>query len=238
MSLTLPDHAETHIWQLRIPNFHSERDRWFTWLSEDERTRARRFLRIEDHDRYVLSRGGLRYLLGRYLTRTPETLAFAYSRYGKPSLKMPAADLHFNLAHSGEWVVYAVGQQFLLGIDVEQIVARGYLDSLIERCLTPAEQVNLPQASPERLIGFLKHWTVKEAHLKAIGLGLGYPMTDLQIDWHPEPQLVRPAKADTVPVTEWTLKLWYPADDAIAAACVGQAESRFVIRDFPVDGLR
>ena len=235
MSLTLPDHSETHIWQLHIPYFRGARDRWFAWLSEDERARAQRFFRAEDCDRFTLSRGGLRYLLGRYLTCAPETLAFAYSPYGKPSLKLSSAALHFNLAHSGEWVVYAIGRQSLLGIDVENVTPHRYLDGLIQRCLTPQEQVNLPTSPPERLVSFIKHWTVKEAHLKAIGLGLSYPMTDLQIDWLPEPKLARPAKAASVPITQWTLKLWYPAADAIAAVCIGQADSRILIQSFPVD---
>lgn len=232
MSLTLPDRSETHIWQLRIPDFYTERDRWFAWLSEDEQARAQRFFRDEDRDRFILSRGGLRYLLANYLACAPETLVFTYSHYGKPSLRKPHTTLHFNLAHSGEWVVYAVGYAELLGIDVEQVIPRTHLDGIIQRCLTPQEQTTLSSSPAEQLRGFLNHWTVKEAHLKAIGLGLSYPMTKVQITWQPDPILIRPAQAEQIPSTEWTVKLWHPAADAIAAVCIGQAESCIWIRPF------
>ena len=132
----------------------------------------------------------------------------------------------------GAWVVYAVGFQVLLGVDVEQVNPRTRLDGLIERCLTPNEQSTLPITQTARLESFLKHWTVKEAHLKAIGLGLSYPMTDIEIAWLPEPELVIPAKIEAPPA-KWTVKLWYPADDAIAAVCVGRSASQIVMRSFP-----
>ncbi|MEL6381050.1 MAG: 4'-phosphopantetheinyl transferase superfamily protein [Cyanobacteria bacterium J06626_18] len=233
MNLTLPNSSETHVWQLHIPDFRSELDGWFQWLSVDERDRAQRFFKPEDRERFILSRGGLRYLLASYLDCAPKSLLFAYSDYGKPSLADPCPVLQFNLAHSGSWVVYAVGQQALLGVDVEQINPRTRLDGLIERCLTSNEQATLPVAHAARLEGFFQHWTVKEAHLKAIGLGLSYPMTDVEIAWHPDPTLVIPAKIDTAP-TPWTVKLWYPTDDAIAAVCTGRSHSQVVIRSFPV----
>ena len=89
MNLTLPNCSETHIWQLRIPWFRAECDRWFEWLSEDERERAHRFFKPVDRERFILSRGGLRYLLACYLNGEPESLRFAYSAYGKPSLATP-----------------------------------------------------------------------------------------------------------------------------------------------------
>ena len=232
MPLTLPEQSETHIWQLRIPDFYTDRDRWFAWLSEDERTRAERFFRDEDRDRFILSRGGLRYLLANYLACTPETLVFTYSDYGKPSLLKPQTALSFNLAHSGEWVVYAIGYAPLLGIDVEQITSRTHLDGIIQRCLTPQEQTTLPSSPAEQLKGFLKYWTIKEAHLKAIGLGLSYPMTNVEITWQPEPVLTRPAQTDQIPSTQWTVKLWGPADDAIAAVCIGQTDTIVTMRPF------
>ncbi|MGF1524160.1 MAG: 4'-phosphopantetheinyl transferase family protein [Leptolyngbyaceae cyanobacterium] len=232
MNLKPPNGSETHVWQLHIPGFRSQLALWCKWLSADERDRAQRFFKPEDRERFILSRGGLRYLLACYLSCAPESLVFAYSDYGKPSLADPGRSLQFNLAHSGEWVVYAVGQQALLGIDVEHINRRTRLDGLIERCLTPNEQATLPTAPAARLEGFFKHWTVKEAHLKAIGLGLSYPMTDVEIAWYPEPTLAIPAKIAESPA-QWTVKLWYPASDAIAAACIGRSESWVVMRAFP-----
>ncbi|MEM9007271.1 MAG: 4'-phosphopantetheinyl transferase superfamily protein [Cyanobacteria bacterium P01_F01_bin.86] len=239
MKLTLPAYSYAHIWKLHVPCFRFKLSRWFEWLSYDERSRSQRFFKLEDRERFILSRGGLRYLLACYLTCAPESLIFAYNSYGKPSLLAPHDSLYFNVAHSGAWVIYVVGSQKFLGVDVEQITLRtrlgGFqtrLDGLIEYCLTPNEQAILPTSHFEKLESFFKYWTVKEAHLKAIGLGLSYPMIDVEIAWLPEPKLVIPAKINKAP-TDWTVKLWSPANDTIAAVCVGQLSSQVIIRSFP-----
>lgn len=232
-ALSLPNGLETHVWQLYLPDFRAKTQQWLAWLSADEHDRAQRFYRSEDRDRFILSRGGLRYLIARYLICSPEAVAFAYSDYGKPSLANPSTALSFNLAHSGKWVVYVFGRCEHVGVDVEQVVLRTQLDGLVQRCLTPNEQARLPQSAPDRLQGFFQYWTIKEAHLKAIGLGLSYPMTEVEVAWQPEPHLVRPAEIPTASITSWAVRLWFPADDAIAAVCVGQTSSKISIRPFP-----
>ena len=241
MNLTLPACSHIHIWKLHIPCFRFELERWFEWLSQDECDRAQRFLRFKDRERFILSRGGLRYLLACYLNCAPKSLVFEYSSYGKPSLAMSHDSLEFNLSHSGAWIVYAVGLKVLLGVDIEQLSSRTYLKSfrtrlegLIEHCLTANEQTTLPVSYIDRLEGFFKYWTLKEAHLKAVGLGLSYSMTDVEIAWLPEPKLVIPANIAQAP-TAWTVKLWYPTDGVIVAVCVGQSNSQVVIRSFPVN---
>ncbi|MBE7381587.1 MAG: 4'-phosphopantetheinyl transferase superfamily protein [Leptolyngbya sp. SIO1E4] len=234
-ALPLPSKAETHIWQLPLAWVSTQADNWSLWLSRDEQDRAQRFYRSQDRTRFILCRGGLRYLLARYLGCPPDALAFAYGPHGKPSLVNPPRALHFNLAHTKEWVVYGVGHHEHLGVDVEQIVPRLHLDGLIQRCLMPEEQACLSAAPAERLNDFFRYWTVKEAHLKAIGLGLSYPMTDVQVAWQPAPYLVRPAQTKAGSPHAWTVKLWHPTETAIAAACVGQADSRLSIRFFPLD---
>lgn len=232
-ALSLPQIHETHVWQLYLPAFQSFLSPWWEWLSPDEQARAQRFYRVEDRDRFILSRGGLRYLLSRYLACRPETLDFTYSHYGKPSL-VADAKLSFNLAHSGAWVVYALSWETLVGIDVEQIQPRAYLEGLVERCLTPAERQTLAADPQERLHHFFQYWTVKEAHLKAIGLGLSYPMTDIQVEWRPYPHLSRAAQTEDFVGKRWSLQVWEPAADAIAAVCTEQTANQITIHDFPI----
>jgi len=208
--------------------------KWSAWLSVDERDRAQRFARATDRDRFRLSRGGLRYLLAQYLNCAPKALAFTYSHYGKPSLLHPATPLQFNLAHSGAWVVYGVSQCRWLGVDVEQLSERPYLEALIQRCLSPSEQVTLPKTLVARQRAFFDYWTVKEAHLKAIGLGLSYPMSKLEVGWSPRPHLICPAHVPTGSATGWTIAQWQPDDRAIAAVCLGHANGVVARRPFPL----
>jgi len=231
--LSLPAPQETHIWQLYLPTVAERCDAWEGWLTEAERSRAQRFVHSTDRSRFILSRGGLRYLLGQYLNCSPKSLTFACSAYGKPSLADNPEGVYFNLAHSGQWVVYAVGKTPWLGIDVEVVTPRADLKTLIQHCLTAKEQGALPAFAEEQLILFLKYWTLKEAHLKAIGLGLSYPMTEIQIAWSPQPYLERSVSINET-VKDWMTALWWPDGEAIAAICVEQSCGTLKTRSFPV----
>jgi 4'-phosphopantetheinyl transferase len=234
-TLDLPQPAETHIWQLCLPTVADRLTTWQSWLSADEHDRAQRFLRPTDRDRFILSRGGLRYLLARYLHCGPHSLAFTYSPHGKPQLMKPAAEVYFNLAHSGDWVIYGVSRCQWIGVDVEQMAPRPYLESLIRRCLTPDEQATLPNTAEGRLVSFFQYWTVKEACLKAIGLGLSYPIQAVQVSLGANPDLDLPATVEGQTIRHWSTQLWHPGDGAIAAVCVGQAAQQ--ITRWPFDKL-
>ena len=230
--LSLPGLQETHIWQLYLPTVAERCDVWWWWLTEAERSRAQRFIHATDRNRFILSRGGLRYLLGQYLNCSPKSLIFDYSAYGKPSLAENPKELYFNLTHSGQWVIYAVGKTPWLGIDVEVVTPRSDLKTLIQHCLTAKEQVSLPAFAEEQLIFFLKHWTLKEAHLKAIGLGLSYPMTEIQIAWSPQPYFERSVSINDA-VKNWMMALWWPDGETIAAICVEQSCRTLKTCSFP-----
>ena len=55
-------------------------------LSRDERERARRFRFDRERDRFVVGRGLLRLLLGRYVDADAAELRFEYGRHKKPAL--------------------------------------------------------------------------------------------------------------------------------------------------------
>jgi 4'-phosphopantetheinyl transferase len=234
--LALPQSNEVHIWQMSLAAVADCCSQWQIWLSPEERDRAQRFRRALDRDRFLCGRGGLRFLLARYLGCAPEVPVFTYGEYGKPELAQPAAGLYFNLAHSGQWVVYGFSWCRVIGVDVEEIAPRTYLEDLIRRCLTPQEQMSLPLAAPERLHRFFQHWTLKEAHLKAVGMGLSYGLDQVQIAWQPQPVLVQGAPVEGQPVTDWTIDVWQPDGTAIAAVCVGQPHHTLTRRPFPVMG--
>jgi len=230
--LTLPQRHEIHVWQLHWPGAIHLRELGFSWLAEDERDRAQKFVRQVDRDRFIISRGGLRQLLAQYLHCTPRDLSFAYGSYGKPTLMSPASELHFNLAHSGDWVIYGVSRCEWLGVDVEQISPRPYLEALIQRCLTPQEQGTLPTLTEARLQTFFQYWTVKEAHLKALGVGLSFPMTKVQVALKPKLWLELPACIQDVELADWFVHLWTPQPGAIASVCVAQSLPQLLIRSF------
>ncbi len=211
--------GSVHLWQMQGTAVTDNLARWHSWLSADETVRAERFHRDQDRRLFILSRGGLRYLVGRYLNRDPAALVFDYGEYGKPGLALASETLHFNLAHSNGWVVYGFSRDRPIGVDIEQVQPRTRLEGLIQRCLTPTEQVNLPTDADDRLRVFIHYWTLKEAHLKAIGLGLSYSMNQIEILWGSPPCLGIPVRLPKQNPLPWHLRTWHPEAHMVAAVC-------------------
>ncbi|PTX92719.1 4'-phosphopantetheinyl transferase [Opitutus sp. ER46] len=142
-------------------------------LSADERERAERFFFARDRRRFVVARGVLRVLLGRYLGAAAETVAFRYGTNGKPALAAPAAHLHFNLAHSEGQALYAFSGDSEVGVDLERIRELPDWESIASTCFGPQETARV-QAAPaaERRLEFFQAWARQEAVLKASGVGL------------------------------------------------------------------
>jgi 4'-phosphopantetheinyl transferase len=76
-----------------------------------------------DRRRFIVGRGVLRAILGLTLRIEPSRLRFRYGAQGKPQIEAAVGEcaLRFNLAHSQELALVAVGCGRELGIDVEQV---------------------------------------------------------------------------------------------------------------------
>lgn len=145
-------------------------------LSVDERERARSFFFERDRRRFIVARGILRSLLGRYLSTAPETIAFRYGANGKPELAGAAAadGLRFNLAHSEGLAIYAFTRVGEVGIDLERIREMPEWERIAATCLPAAESARLCTGATQRATEeFFRAWTRQEARLKALGVGLG-----------------------------------------------------------------
>jgi 4'-phosphopantetheinyl transferase len=95
-----------------------------------------------------------------------------FGRHGKPLLA-GAHGLGFNLSHSGDFGLLAVGRAAHVGADVEEIVARGNVRDLARSVCSAEEQQSLDDVDVAGLLpAFLTCWTRKEAVLKALGTGL------------------------------------------------------------------
>lgn len=157
--------TDAHLWTAKLDG-GDERV-----LSQNERQRAARFRFERDRDRFVASHIFLRRVLGAYVSEPPEKLDFVVSNRGKPLLAQHG-DLHFNLSHSGDLAVCAVGRA-PLGVDIESLREIEDAESIASRFFTPREQeAVLALSRAEQSRAFLEIWTRKEAVLKAEGIGL------------------------------------------------------------------
>jgi 4'-phosphopantetheinyl transferase len=156
-------------------------------LSADEHERARRFHFERDRIRWMTGRGWLRRLLAEYLGADPAELCLEQHAFGKPRLPGPARWLRFNVSHSADTAILAVAHSREVGVDVERIREDVLADRAERRFLSEREQaalVGLPHK--QRLRATFQSWTTKEAYLKASGLGLRVPMTDLDVSLLPD----------------------------------------------------
>ncbi len=100
------------------------------------------------------------------------TLALEHRLDTQPKcLDAPACSLSFS--SSGPVSVACASLTVRVGIDLERIRPIANAVALAQRFFTPGEADAIAaQPAPEQSLAFLRHWTVKEAGLKAIGRGI------------------------------------------------------------------
>ena len=205
--------GEVHIWRLGLEQSDETIQRFRQTLANEEVSRADRFHFEKDRRAFVVARGFLREVIGRYAQTKPEMLRFAYGAYGKPGLD--GSRLRFNLSHSHQLGLIAVTQDNELGVDVEYMRA-GFATADIARRFFSPREVEAFNALPseERVAAFFRCWTRKEAFIKAIGKGLSQPLDGFDVTLGPTAALLRADEADT---TRWSL-LDLAVDEGYSAA--------------------
>ncbi len=192
----------------------------YATLSEDERNRSARFRFERDRRRFVVARGALRDLLGRYLDIDPGQIRFVYNAFGKPELH-PDIDneggLEFNLAHSADLALIAIARDADVGVDVECIEGRGESNHAdVARSFFSATEVDALSRVPAHLYdqAFFSCWTMKEAYVKGRGEGLTIPLSNFSV-----PITTDPAPAP-VRCGRWSLFTLQPAPGYVGALAV------------------
>lgn len=220
-----PAPGEARIWTADLEPGRSVIDRLVPLLSRDERERAERFHFRRDAMRWIAARAALREILGGCVDADPRALVFAYGDKGKPTLAAPTGerDLQFSLAHSAHLAVYAVTVGCPVGVDVERMRPVPDMDQLAERTFSRRECAAL-RALPVALRpdGFFNCWTRKEAYIKAVGLGLSYPLERFSVSLAPgAPARLETVEAEPSHVEAWTMAALAPRSGFVGAVVVG-----------------
>ncbi len=151
-------------------------------LNSDEQKRAARFYFDIHRNRFIAAHAFLRTILSRYLqNKNPSSLEFTENKYGKPQIANNFQNLEFNLSHSDNIGLLAIGQNHPLGVDIEFFSAREYL-SLANYMFSDTEKIaikNVPLAMQPLV--FFNVWAQKEAFIKACGMGLSYPTQEFDV---------------------------------------------------------
>jgi 4'-phosphopantetheinyl transferase len=196
------------------------------WLSAEESARLGRIARELPRRCFLAGRLALRALLSRALACSPDAVTLAIGAHGKPEAEAAAArGIAFNVSHSGDCVLLAIGQAPQLGVDVERVRARGDLERLARRVLTAEERARLPGAEAERLAAFHRHWVAKEAYLKAWGRGLSFAPSRCAIRLEGEVSLAATEMPGDAP-ERWRFQELDAGDGFAACVCwPGEARS-------------
>ena len=140
-------------------------------LSPDERERAARCGFDHMRHTFIIARGTLRYLLGRYLDVDPAALRFGYGPQGKPAID--GAGIEFNMTRSSGLIASAFARGCHVGVDIERIRPGARTVEMARRFFSLEEAAKINALPPhERQSLFFHLWTRKEAYIKATGEGL------------------------------------------------------------------
>ncbi|SUY47142.1 phosphopantetheinyl transferase [Clostridium putrefaciens] len=144
-----------------------------TKISEERRRKTKKYARRIDQRRCIVGEILLRYILWKHYGITSKEIVFQYNEYGKPLLIKPKG-IHFNISHSGEWVLCGVSDM-PIGIDVEGRMVE--VVAIAERFFSEDENRYInSHLLCDKYDAFYKIWTLKESYIKCVGMGLQIPL--------------------------------------------------------------
>ncbi|MGZ5958412.1 MAG: 4'-phosphopantetheinyl transferase family protein [Myxococcaceae bacterium] len=193
---------------------------WIDVLDPEERARAEAFRTPDLREQYVASHAMVRTVLSTYASVAPSEWRYAYGSKGQPRLVDAPVDLRFSLSHSGPRAAVAITVGREVGFDLEDIDPAKNPLGIADRFFTPTEAEALRAClASDRSARFTTLWTVKEAVLKARGVGLGSGLGTVEIDLDDAGSV----RAVAGPEGPWTVRSWAPEPELRAAVAVRDA---------------
>ncbi len=155
-----------------------------TWLSNIETERMKRFHHAKHQHAFLISHALKRAALAHVLGLEPNELEFGIGSQGRPFIMGKAQhNLQFNLSHTDGLVALAVSLDAYVGLDVESLTRKIPETAFAARFFTPPEHddilVHEQTPNSHRL---LEYWTLKEAYIKAEGLGISIGLDTFYFD--------------------------------------------------------
>lgn len=194
---------------------------WVDLLDTTERGRFERFRFERDRNLYATAHALVRTTISRYVAIAPAQLRFGTTANGKPCLD-PAQNpfgLRFNLSHSRGLAACLVARHAEPGVDVEELASPCHPLEIADRYFAASEANALRRMTGKTLRDhFLSLWTLKEALVKATGVGLSLPLDGFAFDIQGES--IHVASQSGYDTAEWQFALLRAAPDHVVAAAV------------------
>lgn len=193
---------ELHLWFTSVHTLMPhEAESAFSLLSDSERKRYVKLADARIRNEFLVTRQLVRTALSHHLSRKPAELCFCCNQFGKPSLSQ-SCGLEFNISNTCQLAVCLVSFSGPVGVDIEQWSRAADVMEVAERCISQREMQQLFSYTPTlRHQRALSLWTLKEAYLKAIGIGLtaGLNNVEFLFDDSGEPRIQVDTRIDAQP---------------------------------------
>jgi len=219
------DVGQVDVWLTLLSDIDDDLQRAYQrLLSDAERARWQRFRVPSPQLQYLVARALLRTRLSQYAEVPEDSWQFDANKQGWPFISQPSRfrDLQFSVSHTDGLVACAIAKDCDIGIDVENIRHAVNVDALAPSVLSATELASLTQSPPgERGERFLSYWTLKEAYIKARGLGLSLALDGFSFDLDaPSPRVSFTERCPDDPA-RWRFRQYRPTHEhklAVAAS--------------------
>jgi 4'-phosphopantetheinyl transferase len=223
--LTLPP-GEAHIWYALPDELTDKRllARYLDLMAPEERERQLRYVFEKNRHEYLITRALVRTVLSRYRPVDPKAWVFQAGQYGKPDIVGPdvAQKVCFNLSNTTGLVACIVADSRDVGVDTEELERASRAIEIADRFFSPIEASALRSLpAPRQPRRFTTYWTLKEAYIKARGMGLSIPLDQFSFLLSPgsEPAIAFDPRLDDDPRT-WQFARLLPTSRHMVAAAV------------------
>ena len=165
---------------MTIPSLISDKNILATYsslMTDEEFKKQQRYIFEKDRHRALITRALARTTLSHYLPTEPEDHKFSFNSHGKPEIVNPIIPIRFNISHTKDLIACGVVVDSNLGIDIEDTTRENNCTNIAERFFARSEVESINKLPIDsRNEKFFDYWTLKEAYIKACGLGLSMPL--------------------------------------------------------------
>lgn len=208
-----PQQVSIYLSQIATAEVAQHRNHLLSLLDQEETSRLHQYQHLGDQQRFLGGRV-LSKLLAAQLFQLPcsqiHQIRIVRDQLGKPSLQLNRTNYHLSLSHNEHQILVALSRQALapdckLGVDIEVVQAFPELEHLCATVCTAAESEDI-FSHPDPASRFIAYWSLKEALLKA--LGMGYRLDPLQFSLslrQDKPLLI--SAPEGIPLNGWQFHL-------------------------------
>lgn len=172
---------EVHLWYVLTNEINNPSliQSYLQLMNQEEKKKGEKFVFPRDKLQHIVTRALVRTALSHYAEIRPEDWEFSFNSFGRPevvNINLPC-QLSFNLSHCKGLILCAISQNNKIGIDVEKMNPHQSILDVAKGSFSEREVSEMNNLAPEfRTRRFYEIWTLKEAYIKARGMGLSLPL--------------------------------------------------------------